>query len=185
MGGAWPQRASGSARRQTLRGVLSTIRSRAPMTRRQSACLTVGTKSISQGEVPACAARFNCCEGPGTQGVPLAQAGRPQAKREGGPSAQPVGHGPQRELPERAQQRDQQQGLVAVATRGTPRPGGQGRGQRRSACWTATRHSASRCRRITSVSASMCRAGPRVVRARWYAGGGTGPVSGHGAGTMG
>jgi hypothetical protein len=76
-------------------------------------------------------------------------------------------------------QRPLGEAVVALVRRGPiARSDGQGRGgQRRGACWTA------RCRRVTSVSASMCRAGPRVVRARWYAGGGPGPVGVHEAGT--
>ena len=56
-------------------------------------------------------------------------AGRQAAgDRACGPRAQPVGHGARRETPECAQQRDQQQRLLAVAARGATRPRWQGRG---------------------------------------------------------
>ena len=66
--------------------------------------------------------------GTGHPGCPIVTRWQAAGERQGGPRLQPIRHGAGRETPQRAQQSNQQQRLVAVAPWGTPRPSGQGRG---------------------------------------------------------
>lgn len=116
---------------------------------------------------------------------PVGGSGQAVGEGEGGPGAQPVVDVLIGEPPEGADQRDQQQGLLAVDARCATGACGQGGRQRRWARRTARPQRSSRCSVVTRVRAMQCRARGCFCSARWYDGGGTGAVLPHGTGTMG
>ena len=79
--------ASGSARRHARMGVLSIIRSCAPINRCPMALSTLSTKSASETGAPAMEARFHCWEGLGMRGRRVRSSGKPQARAKAGQAA--------------------------------------------------------------------------------------------------
>ena len=115
----------------------------------------------------------------------LAVGRQPAGRGERRPGHQPVAHVLQGEPPEGAEQRYQQQGGVGVHAGRAAGPLGQGHRAAQGASRTASWHNASRCRVSTIMRASRCSPDLCLANARWYAGGGTGAVLVHGAGTIG